>query len=68
VALYLARGLTRVHDGGGIDHEEIRVHVVPLARVENWLKRKGRAGLHIDQKIFAGLYFAGQLSLSARRR
>jgi ADP-ribose pyrophosphatase len=68
VALYLARGLTRVHEGGGVDHEEIRVHVVSLAKVRNWLARKERAGFRIDQKIFAGLYFASQLSLSARQR
>jgi ADP-ribose pyrophosphatase len=64
VALYLAGGLTRVHDGGGVEHEEIKVHLAPLDRIESWLKRKARAGLHIDQKIFAGLYFTQRLSLS----
>lgn len=68
VALYRASGLKRVHDGGGVEHEQIRVHLVPLSRVEAWLKRKGRSGIHIDQKIFAGLYFTGHVSLSGGRR
>jgi len=64
VALYLASGLKRIHAGGGVEHESIQVHLAPLDRIESWLKRKERAGLHIDQKIFAGLYFAQRLSLS----
>jgi ADP-ribose pyrophosphatase len=58
VAFYLARGLKRVGPGGGVDHEEIEVHTVPLKRVFAWLKRRARAGCAIDQKIYAGLYFA----------
>jgi len=68
VALYLAGGLTRVHAGGGVEHEEIKVHLAPVDRIETWLKRKARAGMHIDQKIFAGLYFAQRLSLSGGGR
>lgn len=60
VAFYLATGLVREHAGGGVDHEEISVHVVPIDKVEGWLKRRERAGLQIDQKIFAGMHFAMQ--------
>ncbi|MSR60117.1 MAG: hypothetical protein EXS05_21165 [Planctomycetaceae bacterium] len=58
----------RLAAGGGIEHEQIRVHLVPLAKIESWLKRKSRAGFHIDQKIFAGLYFTARLSLSTEGR
>lgn len=68
VALYQASGLTRLHAGGGVEHEAIEVHLVPLTKVEGWLRRKERAGLHIDQKIFAGLYFTRHLSLSGESR
>jgi ADP-ribose pyrophosphatase len=63
MALYLASGLSRVHAGGGVDHEAIRVHVVKLAGIENWLARQARRGKQIDLKIFAGLHFATRLSL-----
>jgi ADP-ribose pyrophosphatase len=64
VALYRATGLKRIHEGGGVEHESIVVHLVPLDRVERWLQRQARRGRHIDQKIFAGLYFTRRLSLS----
>lgn len=68
VALYLASGLNRVAAGGGVEQEQIRVHLPRLSGIEAWLKRQARAGLHIDQKIFAGLYFAARLSLSTGGR
>lgn len=51
-------GLTRVHAGGGVDGEDITVHVVPLARVDAWLREQARAGLLIEPRLYAGLYFA----------
>lgn len=58
VAFYLAAGLRKVGPGGGVDHEEIKVHEIAIDRVASWLKRRARAGCDIDQKIYAGLYFA----------
>ncbi len=57
VTLFLATGLRRVGNGGGVEHEEIVVHEVPLREIHEWLDRKAGAGLLIDPKIYAGLYF-----------
>lgn len=53
------RGLTREHAGGGVDDEDITVHLVPLNAVHVWLETKRAAGFHIEPRIYAGLWFAG---------
>jgi ADP-ribose pyrophosphatase len=56
---YLASGLEKVGEGGGDEHEDIEVHLVPLSKAGDFaagLEAKGRL---VDPKIFAGLYFAG---------
>jgi ADP-ribose pyrophosphatase len=57
VTLFRASGLRKVSAGGGITHEEIVVHEVPLNEVHAWLETKVRAGLMIEPKVYAGLYF-----------
>ena len=57
VTLFRARGLRRVGKGGGVAHEDITVHEIPLDEVETWLDAKGKTGLLIDPKIYAGLFF-----------
>lgn len=57
VTLFRASGLRRVGVGGGIAHENITVHEVPLNDVHAWLAAKMKAGLMIEPKIYAGLYF-----------
>jgi ADP-ribose pyrophosphatase len=57
VILFRASGLRRVSAGGGIAHEEIVVHEVPLNEVHAWLEAKVQAGLMIEPKVYAGLYF-----------
>src|SRR5436190_24402817 len=61
VTLLLASGLKRVHAGGGIGHENITVHEVPLGEVHDWLAAKSSEGLLIEPKVYAGLYFIPQL-------
>lgn len=56
--LVAVTGLVREHAGGGVDDEEITVHVVPLAEVHDWLQRKHSEGYAVEPKIYAGLYFA----------
>lgn len=58
VTAYLARGLTRVHDGGGLEDEHITVHRVPVADLPVWLERQRSAGKVIDLKVWSALYFA----------
>lgn len=59
-ALFLARQARRVGPGGGDCSEDIRVHVIPLAEADAWLEAKRRAGVMVDPKVYAGLYFAGR--------
>lgn len=59
VTILRARGLTKVHAGGGIGHEQITVHEPLLAEAHAWLQARSAAGVPVDPKVFAGLYFAG---------
>ena len=56
--LHLVRveGLTRVHAGGGVGHEDLVTHLVPLAGIDAWLDGRRRAGLHVEPRIYAALY------------
>jgi ADP-ribose pyrophosphatase len=58
VALFRAVGLHKTGAGGGDDHEDITVHEIPLAAVPSWLAQKTAAGVLVDLKVYAGLYFA----------
>jgi len=49
-----------VQAGGGVGHENITVHEVPLSEVHDWLATKAREGLLIEPKVYAGLYFIGR--------
>lgn len=57
VGLFLASGVKRIGEGGGIGSEQIIVHEIPLDLVDDWLL--GIRGEHtlIDFKVYAGLYF-----------
>lgn len=56
VAFVRARGLTRVHAGGGDETENITVHEVPLDDAPRWLAAKMADGYSLDPKLWAGLY------------
>jgi len=60
VTLFRATDLRRVGAGGGVAHEAITVHEVPLAEVHEWLATKSKAGVLVDPKVYAGLYFIGR--------
>lgn len=53
-------GLQRVSAGGGVDGENITPHCVPLREVQQWLDARQAAGLIVDHRVYAGLYFAMQ--------
>ena len=55
--LIRAHGLKRVHAGGGVDGEDITVHVVPLAGIGEWLAKQGQSGKWIEPRIYVGLWF-----------
>jgi ADP-ribose pyrophosphatase len=56
--LFRATQLVRVSDGGGVEGENITVHVVPLDRVSPWLKAQAAAGKLIEPRVYTGLWFA----------
>lgn len=56
--MFRAHDLHRVSEGGGVEGENITVHLVPLAQVPAWLAQKQQEGLVIDLKVWSGLYFA----------
>lgn len=58
IDVYRATGLTREHEGGGIGHESITVHLVPVAEVDNWLAQQAAAGLAVDIKVYAAVALA----------
>jgi len=52
-----ARGLHRIGPGGGDKSENIRVHLVSLDTIDNWLQTQISAGKKLDAKIYAALYW-----------
>ena len=62
VSFLHATGMEKVSAGGGVDGEEITVHVVPLGELRRWLRQKEAEGFLLDPKIFAGLYLIGRPS------
>lgn len=54
---FRATGLRRAGDGGGVEGENIRVHLVPEPEIRDWLRAKEREGLLIDAKLWSGLYW-----------
>jgi ADP-ribose pyrophosphatase len=49
--LVRATGLEKVGDGGGVSHEEIIVHRVPLAEVPSFIEAKRAEGCVMDVKL-----------------
>jgi len=62
VSFYLAEDLHQISQGGGVAHENITVHRIPLPLVHGWLMDQTGQGKVVDPKIFMALYF---LSLSS---
>lgn len=56
ITMVVARGLRRVAAGGGVDGEDIRLHLVPWLQVRGWLAARHAAGMLIDPKVQAGLW------------
>lgn len=54
VTYYRAIHPRRSSEGGGVEGENITVHLVPLKGIEKWLKKQRAL---IDSKVWTGLYF-----------
>ena len=57
VTIFRASQLRRVGEGGGVAHEDITVHEVPVGTAHAWLEEKAKTGVLIDPKVYAGLFF-----------
>jgi ADP-ribose pyrophosphatase len=56
-SLYTVRGLKKTGPGGGDAHEDIEVHVIPLAELDVWLDAKRQSGVIVDPKIYLARWF-----------
>jgi ADP-ribose pyrophosphatase len=53
---FLAQGVTREDTGGGVDGEDITLHVLPLNEVGKWVhQQQARTDRTVDAKLLAGL-------------
>jgi len=57
ISFVRATGLSRSGAGGGDSTEDIRVHIIPLNNVDQWLYEQSNTGKLIDPKIYAALYW-----------
>lgn len=53
--LFRATGLLRVGRGGGVDGEDIIVHVVPLSGLGDWLAARRALGCVIDSRLLVAM-------------
>ena len=60
--LVKAHGLAKVGEGGGVEHEGITVHRVPLADVPGFVEARRAEGMFIDVKLL--LLLAGSILTS----
>lgn len=59
LSFFRATDLARVGNGGGDEHEDIAVHLVPLDGVTSFLAARAASGVMVDPKVYSALYFAG---------
>ena len=52
-------GVTRCGEGGGTEHEDITVHLVPRSEIPAFVAQKRTEGVAVDVKLLLFLNFAG---------
>ena len=62
ITFFLANGLVSKGPALGDGHEELELHLVPRKEIITWLASKESAGLMIDYKIYAALFFWDKVS------
>jgi ADP-ribose pyrophosphatase len=55
--LMRAHGVRRIGEGGGDEHEDIRVHLVARADIPNFIEQKRAEGFGVDAKLLLLLNF-----------
>jgi ADP-ribose pyrophosphatase len=61
LSFFYADKLQKIHAGGGVDDENITVHLAPLAHIDRYLANFQQNGGLIDIKIYSGLYLLDKL-------
>ncbi len=59
VHLFHAQGVRQIAPGGGVDDEQITVHLVPKAEVRSWLEQRQAEGRRLAFQLYAGLWLLG---------
>jgi len=62
VTFVMARQLRQTGSGGGDESEDISVHKIPLAEVDQWLAGRLALGHQVDPKIYSALYWLGRIN------
>ena len=60
VTFFVATGLRKSADGGGVDGEQIQVHEVPWSELTAWIKARMKTGVRADARLFSGIYWLAQ--------
>ena len=55
--LVRAHGVRKIGEGGGDEHEDIVVHLVPRAEIPNFIEQKRAEGLGVDAKLLVLMNF-----------
>ena len=55
--LVRAHGVRKIGEGGGDEHEDIKVHLVSRADIPNFIEQKRAEGFGIDVKLLLLLSF-----------
>lgn len=56
-SLVRVTGVTRCGDGGGTEHEDIKVHLVPRADIPAFIEQKRTEGCAVDVKLLLFMHF-----------
>ena len=60
VEIFSAKGVKRTGEGGGVEGENITVHLIPRKKLRAWLEKRRAAGQLIDFRVFAALWLRGR--------
>jgi len=55
--LVRAHGVRKIGEGGGDEHEDINVHLVPRAEIPNFVEQKRAEGFGVDVKLLIFMNF-----------
>lgn len=56
ITFFRATTLKQIHEGGGVDGEQIEVFEVPIEQIDTWLAERERDAM-IDPKVYTAMYF-----------